>query len=267
MHTGTETRSDPPRINVLGVGVSATNMAGAVDSLLAASRDGRSGYVCVTGVHGVIESRQDAALRAIHNRSLLTVPDGMPLVWHGRRHGFRAMGRVYGPDLMTAMMEATADGSRSHFLYGTTPDTLAKMVARYRDVYPRLRIAGTYAPPFGPLSPEAERDLRAQVAAERPDFFWVGLSTPKQERFMASYLDMLGPTIMLGVGAAFDLHAGLREDAPDWAKNSGLQWFVRLVQEPRRLWRRYASIVPRFLLLSLLQELRLRSFPIEDHTP
>lgn len=255
---------NPERVNVLGVGVSTTNLPGAVEFLLASSRAGVSGYVCVTGVHGIIESHRDPDLRGIHNRSLLTVPDGMPLVWHGRRHGHASMGRVYGPDLMTELLRATADGSRSHFLCGTTPGTLAKMREQFAAKYPDLRVAGVYAPPFGPLSPADESALRAQVAAAKPDFFWVGLSTPKQERFMARYIDALGPTIMLGVGAAFDLQAGLRDDAPDWAKRSGLQWFVRLLQEPRRLWRRYFDIVPRFIGLSLLQELRLKSFPMES---
>jgi N-acetylglucosaminyldiphosphoundecaprenol N-acetyl-beta-D-mannosaminyltransferase len=348
-------QQDVKRTNVLGVGVSAINMEQAVSILLDARAQDRGGYVCVTGVHGVIESQRDPELKRIHNRSLLTVPDGMPTVWVGREQGFVHMGRVYGPDLMLRLCEATAEVDRStfaeatadkcslmvdgeaggkagnqrtedgystttnhqpitdkkcftHFLYGSTPETLVKLKTNLEKKFPGIRIVGTWSPPFRPLTEEEEAELQAIVAECKPDFFWVGLSTPKQERFMFEHCSNMSvgscslmvdgelsktsnheqstesgvpttnskqPTtaaierypldcgIMLGVGAAFDIHAGLLKDAPEWVKNSGLQWLYRLCQEPRRLWRRYLDIVPKFLSLVALQMLGIRQYEVE----
>lgn len=273
------------RTNVLGVGVHALDMPEAVDSIVEAAREGRRGYVCVTSVHGVMESHRDVELKRIHNRSFLTVPDGMPTVWTGHGQGFWWMNRVYGPDLMFRVLQAStpvsaaqargpqdADhavgrGSRqralSHFFYGATEDVLARLTANVKQRIPGLRVAGTYAPPFRPLNEDEQRELVALVERSRPDLFWVGLSTPKQERFMAEYAPRLGSTVMLGVGAAFDLHAGLRKDAPNWMKRAGLQWFHRLAQEPRRLWKRYLYIVPAFMVLMTLQRLGLRTYTLD----
>jgi N-acetylglucosaminyldiphosphoundecaprenol N-acetyl-beta-D-mannosaminyltransferase len=289
------------RVNVLGVGIHATSMQNAVDTLIAARRAGKTGYVCVTSVHGVMESQKDPALRRIHNRSFMTVPDGMPTVWMGREYGFVWMKRVYGPDLMLALCQATAkpveaekapgrensaylypsqeetggldlgrgnSGRMTHFLYGATGETLHQLKENLEARFPGIQIAGTYAPPFRPLTADEEADLQRQVAACRPDFFWVGLSTPKQERFMSRYNAASGEFpldcgIMLGVGAAFDIHAGNYKDAPEWIKNSGLQWFFRLCKEPRRLWRRYLWIVPGFIWLSFLQVMGIRKWTVE----
>lgn len=264
----------PDRVNILGVGVSATNLEEATRFLMEAARRDRRGYVCVSGAHGLIESQDDPALRTIHNRSLLTVPDGMPLVWVGRRRGFRTMGRVYGPDLMTRIFAESASSGQTHFLFGGGPSVPAALgvgaisVAEYlkqklEQRHPGVRIVGTYTPLFRPLTPQEESDLRSQVAAAKPDFLWVGLSTPKQERFMAAHLDTLDAKILLGVGAAFDFNSGLKADTPGWIKRAGLQWFYRMCQEPRRLAGRYLHIVPRFLWLTALQSLGLRSFPLD----
>ncbi|MEE9368093.1 MAG: WecB/TagA/CpsF family glycosyltransferase [Pontiella sp.] len=357
------------RTNVLGVGVSALDMDEAVELLLDARKKDRSGYICVTGVHGVIESQRDPELKAIHNRSFLTVPDGMPTVWMGREQGFVHMGRVYGPDLMLNIFEKTSAlnqrkedrgwksedrGQRTdvsdhksgvisdlgsptsdkkhltHFLYGATEETLRKLKTNLEARFPGVQIVGTYAPPFRPLNDAEEEELRKLVAECKPDFFWVGLSTPKQERFMYAHsaslkIEGLGPRtevgrrtqseagatrrqqsgnsedggqrtevkgqrakvsgqqsgsdlrpptsdcckfpldagIMLGVGAAFPIHAGLQKDSPEWIKNSGLQWLHRLCQEPRRLWRRYLYIVPTFLWLAAIQLLGIKKYDTE----
>lgn len=252
------------RINVLGVKVSALNMPLAIEQLLRAVDENRSGYVCVTGVHGVIESQLDEELKQIHNHSLLTVPDGMPTVWMGLEQGLSHVGRVYGPDLMLHMMSRTKAGSTHahcrHFFYGATEDVLAKMKASISARFPGVNIVGAYAPPFRPLNEQEEQALIALVDEVQPDFFWVGLSTPKQEKFMHAYQDKLACKIMLGVGAAFPIHAGLQKDAPNWIKSSGFHWLYRLCQEPRRLWRRYMQIVPSFILLALLQLLGIRTY-------
>ncbi|MCX7010332.1 MAG: WecB/TagA/CpsF family glycosyltransferase [Kiritimatiellaeota bacterium] len=249
---------DLPRADVLGVGVHAINMAEAVGALLTAAREHHRGYVCVTSVHGVIESQADPELRHIHNASLLTVPDGIPTVWTGHHQGFKYMGRVYGPDLMLALCRASVAVAEStaplkHFFYGATPDVLTKLVANLQRQIPGMQVVGTYAPPFRTLNEAEEKALAQQITACRPDFFWVGLSTPKQEKFMARMAGRLDAAILLGVGAAFDILAGVKKDAPDWMKRAGLQWFFRLCQEPTRLWRRYSYIVPYFLWLNLLQ--------------
>ncbi len=251
------------RVNVLGVGISVLNLGTACAALAEAVAERRKGYVCVTGVHGVIESQSDPALRAILNRSMLTTPDGMPMVWAGKLAGFREMDRVYGPDLMLEIFRWSQQSGRTHFFFGGGPGVAEELKGRLEARFPGVRIVGTYTPPFRALTPEEDAALAARVAAVRPDFFWVGLSTPKQERFMAAYLDRLEATVMLGVGAAFDFHAGRVAQAPHWIQRSGLEWFYRLCREPRRLWRRYLRSNPQFLWLAFCQAAGLRKFSLE----
>ncbi len=236
-----------PRTDILGVRVNAINMDDAVrlsDELIRA--DGR-GYVCVTDVHGVIEAQDDPAFRAILNNSYMTTPDGMPLVWMGHMQGHAGMSRVYGPDLMTALCSVSAARGYRHFFYGGKPGVAERLVKVLKTKYPGLEVAGVYVPPFRALNAAEEQNLKEMVAAAKPDIFWVGLGLPKQERFMAEYCGALDAKLMIGVGAAFDIHAGLVKEAPRWLKNVGLQWLHRLCQEPRRLWRRYTSCIPRFM--------------------
>jgi len=236
-----------PRANLWGVGVHAVDMQRAVEQSERLLASGSKGYVCVTGVHGVMESRADAKLRAILNGAFLCVPDGMPTVWVGRLQGHRSMRRVYGPDYMMAMCRRSLSQGYRHFFYGGAPGVAERLVDNLQAQIPELRVAGAYTPPFGPLDARQESELVAMVGKAQPDIFWVGLSTPKQERFMAEYLERLDVRLMAGVGAAFDLHAGLRKDAPGWMKSAGLQWLHRLYQEPRRLAPRYIRNNPRFL--------------------
>ena len=236
----------PARVNVLGVGISAINLDSAVTTLASCLESNLSGYVCVTGVHGVIESQFDEELRKIHNRSLLTTPDGMPMVWMGKLANQSAMDRVYGPDLMERVMAWSAKNGATHFFYGGNTGVAEALQQRLEQRFPGLKVVGTYTPPFGPLPAKDEADLRARLDQLKPDFFWVGLSTPKQERFMSTYITRLPVKIMLGVGAAFDFHAGRVKQAPRWIQRSGFEWLYRLIQEPRRLWRRYFRNNPLF---------------------
>jgi N-acetylglucosaminyldiphosphoundecaprenol N-acetyl-beta-D-mannosaminyltransferase len=239
-----------------------------LESALAALRDAvaqrRKGYVCVTGVHGVMESQQDPAFRAILNRAFLVTPDGMPMVWAGRLAGHRDMDRVYGPDLMLDVFQWSQTSGATHFLYGGADGVAPLLKQRLEARFPGVRIVGSYTPPFRPLTPEESAALTAQVAAAKPDFFWVGLSTPKQERFMAENLDRLDATVMLGVGAAFDFHAGLVSQAPRWIQRSGFEWFYRMCADPKRLWRRYLKNNPRFLALAFCQAIGLRRYSLEE---
>ena len=251
-------------VNVLGVAVSPINMGLALEQISRALADKQKGYVCLTGVHGVSVAQSDAEFRRILNRAFLCTPDGMPLVWVGRRQGKQLMDRVYGPDLMLAVMEASEEAGWRHFFYGGADGTARMLGARLLERFPKLQIAGIYEPPFRPLNAEEEQVLRDQVRAARPDIFWVGLSTPKQERFMARNLEQLDVTLMFGVGAAFDFHAGKVRQAPRWMQRSGLEWLFRLGCEPRRLWKRYLKNNPLFLARMFCQCTGLRKYPLDE---
>lgn len=252
-----------PRANILGVGVSAVNMAEAVRLSVELIRSGGSGYTCVTGVHGIIEAQSDTDFRRIQNTSFLTVPDGMPAVWVGRLLGYREIRRVYGPDFMMNLCERSADYGFRHFLYGGKTGVAERLQDNLKSIFPNLLVVGTFTPPFRTLDRAEEEALIAKVREAKPDIIWVGLSTPKQERFMAEYIDKLGVKLMVGVGAAFDIHTGGIQDAPGWIKAAGLQWLHRLLQEPRRLWRRYLINNPRFVWNVGLQLAGLRRFTTE----
>jgi N-acetylglucosaminyldiphosphoundecaprenol N-acetyl-beta-D-mannosaminyltransferase len=241
------------RANILGVGVSAINLPEAVALILDAVRQNRKSYVAVTGVHGVSEAQCDSEFRHILNSAFLNTPDGMPMSWVGRLQGFKNMDRVYGPDLMRALCAATKDGSVRHFFYGGAPGVADELQVRLLARLPGLSVCGTYTPPFCPLNVEEEDELLHRLEEIRPQIFWVGLSTPKQERFMAAYLDKLPVTVMIGVGAAFDMHSGRMRQAPFWMQRSGLEWLFRLIQEPKRLWKRYLVNNPLFVIRILAQ--------------
>lgn len=251
------------RFNVLGVGLHAMNLTIATEAVLEALRERRKGYVCVTGVHGVSEAQNDPAFRAVLNAAFLNTTDGMPLVWLGRRTFGGWVDRVYGPDLMLEIFQATQATTCWHFFYGGAPGVAEELKARLEARFPGVTICGTFCPPFRPLDAAEEADLQRAVRDARPDIIWVGLSTPKQERFMAEYLPKLDTTLMFGVGAAFDFHAGRVPQAPRWMQRSGLEWFYRLCSEPRRLGRRYLVNNPLFVWRVLGQWLGLRKYPLE----
>jgi N-acetylglucosaminyldiphosphoundecaprenol N-acetyl-beta-D-mannosaminyltransferase len=254
------------RANVLGVGIHAINMEQAVAAIDQAVRNRRKGYVCVTGVHGVMEAQSNSGFKEILNNSLLTTPDGMPTVWVGRLQGFRHMDRVYGPDLMLEVCRLSEKHGYTHFFYGGKDGVADKLAEVLRMRYPSLNVVGTSTPPFRTLNSAEEQALQEKVSKTRPDFLWVGLSTPKQERFMADHIGLLDCKVMLGVGAAFDVHTGAMRDAPRWMKRAGLQWCHRLWQEPGRLWKRYLINNPKFLFNVLLQLLRHGISLSADHT-
>jgi len=255
-----------PRVNVLGVGVHAVNMEQTVACLLDSVCRRKKGYVCVTGVHGIMEAQRNLRFRCVLNESLLTVPDGMPTVWAGKHAGYKHMGRVFGPDLMLNLCRESVKRDCSHFLYGGAPGVAEELKLNLEACCPGIRIVGTYTPPFRPLSMQEHFDLVQKVNELKPEFVWVGLSTPKQERFMAEYLPKFDTCLMLGVGAAFDLHTGRMTDSPDWVKRAGMQWAHRLLQDPRRLWKRYLVNNPKFLVAIAGQILGLRQYPLPAPT-
>lgn len=251
------------RVNVLGIGISAINLDSAKRAVLEAIQSKRKGYVCITGVHGVMESQNDPQLRAIHNSAFLCTPDGMPMVWMGKLKGFKEMSRVYGPDLMLDIMEISKQFGIRHFFYGGANGVALELKRRFEEKFPGIQIVGTYEPPFRALNPDEQNQLTRLVSETKPDIFWVGLSTPKQERFMAEFLPKLDVALMVGVGAAFDFHSGRIRQAPRWMQRSGLEWFFRLCVEPKRLWRRYLSNNPRFVFRVACQLSGIKKYALE----
>lgn len=256
-----------PRFNVLGVAVSGMDLGVATGVMLEAIQERRKGYICVTGVHGITEAQDDPDFRRILNESFLTTTDGMPLVWLGRLRLGKQVGRVYGPDLMLAVFEATQHRPCRHFFYGGAPGVAEELKTSLEARFPGVTVCGTYTPPFRPLEPNEEEELIEIVRIHRPDIIWVGLSTPKQERFMAGYLRKFHTTLMVGVGAAFDFHSGRVRQAPRWIQRSGFEWLYRMLVDPRRLARRYLVNNPLFLGRIALQLLRLRKYPLETPPP
>lgn len=255
---------EPPRVNILGVGISAITMRTALAVIDGWIVRQEPHYVCVATVHGVMECQRDPALRRIYNRSGLTTPDGMPLVWLSRLSGFPFVERVYGPDLLLALCEHGLDRGYRHFFYGGEPGVAETLATRLRARFPGLQIVGTYTPPFRPLTPAEDAAVVATINAAGPDIVWVGLSTPKQDRWMADHVGRLTAPVLIGVGAAFDFHSGRKRQAPRWMQRSGLEWLFRLSQEPRRLWRRYLLYNPLFVALVLLQWSGLRRYSLGE---
>jgi N-acetylglucosaminyldiphosphoundecaprenol N-acetyl-beta-D-mannosaminyltransferase len=247
-----------PRVNVLGVGVSAINMPIALATIERWIDTREQHYVCITGVHGVMESQRDEALRRIHNRAGLVTPDGMPMVWLSRVNGQRHVTRVYGPDLMLAVCARSEPRADRHFFYGGADGVVDCLVERLCRRFPMLKVVGSYTPPFRALTAAEDADVVRRINDANPDIIWVGLSTPKQEEWMAEHVGRVRAPVLIGVGAAFDFHAGLKKQAPRWMQRAGLEWLFRLATEPRRLWRRYLANNPAFVWRVCLQLARVR---------
>ncbi len=249
------------RVNVLGVGISVLNLRTALDAIAAAVRARRKGYICVTGVHGVMEAQDDDKFKKILNDAFLCTPDGMPMVWAGKLNGHSEMGRVYGPDLLLEVCAWSETSGAKHFFYGGADGVAELLAQKLKNKFPKLEVVGTFTPPFRALNADEAIKLREQVAIAPPDILWVGLSTPKQEKFMAEFLPKLDVTLMIGVGAAFDFHSGRVRQAPRWMQRGGLEWIYRLGCEPRRLAKRYFRNNPLFVLKYSIQLTGLKKFP------
>lgn len=234
---------------ILDLPLALTDYERVLDWVDAAVAARGSEYVCVAAVHTVMESREDDALRAAVEGAAFTVPDGQPLAWALRALGHDIDARVYGPELMARACDRASRTGQRHYLYGGRDQSaLFRLTLRLRQRFPGLRIVGGYSPPFRELS-EPELDaVAADINRARPDVVWVGIGVPKQEKWMAAMRDRLDAPVLVGVGAAFDFHAGLVPQAPAWMQRAGLEWLFRLKQEPRRLWKRYARHNPRFVV-------------------
>jgi N-acetylglucosaminyldiphosphoundecaprenol N-acetyl-beta-D-mannosaminyltransferase len=242
----------PPRFRILGVPVHAVQIPDVVSRIECWIHSGARGrYIAVTGMHGIAESRADVDYRRALDSADLVVPDGMPLVWLGRWHRYPLKRRVYGPELMETFCRETGDKYR-HFFYGGGPGTAERLAESLRRRY-GIVVAGTFCPPFRPLMEDEQRNVTSLVRAASPDVLWVGLSTPKQEKWMLQNRETLRVPVMLGVGAAFDFNCGNARQAPRWMQEHGLEWLFRLSTEPRRLWRRYLISIPKAAGLVFLE--------------
>jgi N-acetylglucosaminyldiphosphoundecaprenol N-acetyl-beta-D-mannosaminyltransferase len=238
----------PPTTSVLGVPLALTDYGRTMDWMDATVQTGQKGYICVAATHTVVACQDDPELAAAIHGAALVVPDGQPVVWAMNALGHDLPSRVYGPDLMAKYCERSALTGARMFLYGgRNQGALVQLALNLRRRYHGVQIVGGYSPPFRPLTDEEREAVVAEINHAKPDVVWVGIGVPKQEKWMAEMQERLDAPVLVGVGAAFDFHAGLVPQAPSWMQSAGLEWLYRLLQEPRRLWKRYLTYNPRFV--------------------
>jgi N-acetylglucosaminyldiphosphoundecaprenol N-acetyl-beta-D-mannosaminyltransferase len=247
---------DPASFELLGVRINAAPFATVLDTVLHAPDSGVRLSMHFATAHSLVEAHASQGLRDALSGGIVE-PDGMPLVWIGRRRGLQ-LERVCGPDFLPALVGAGVDLGRSHFFYGGGPGVAEALARRLEERFPGLRVAGTLAPPFRALEPEEDREIVAAINAARPDYVWVGLGAPRQDLWVASHRPLLDAPALLAVGAAFDFHAGTRRRAPLWMQRTGTEWLYRLATEPRRLAGRYTRTNARFIQLVVQERLRGR---------
>jgi N-acetylglucosaminyldiphosphoundecaprenol N-acetyl-beta-D-mannosaminyltransferase len=256
-----ETEVNTPTFRVLGTRVNAVQIPGVIAWMEEWISNGRNcHFIAVTNIHGVVEGQHDGSFKKVLSSADLVVPDGMPLVWLGRLRGHRLQRRVYGPDLLMEFMHQTNEKTYRHFFFGGALGIPEELAAKLKAQFPALRVVGTYSPPFRSLTAEEDDSVIKMINDTAPDVLWVGLGCPKQERWMYEHRDRLKVPVVVGVGQAFDLHAGTKQPAPAWMREHGFEWLFRLLQEPRRLWRRYLIYGTEFLWNVSLELLGLKQF-------
>lgn len=249
------------RCNILKSYISLLNCEEVIDELMRLRSCGLGGYVCVSNVHTVVTGLKNHALLQATNNSLLSTADGVPLVWASRLIAPRIHGRASGPDIMAGLFEKDTNRRYSHAFYGSTKEVLEMLKKAIEKKWPGTKILCTISPEFGTEINTIRQDHLEELRRTNPDFLWVGLGAPKQELWMAAHHKKLPSTIMLGVGAAFDFISGNKPRAPLWMQKSGLEWFYRLLTEPKRLFWRYATTNFRFIFFVLIQILGGIFFP------
>ena len=239
-------RAEIPVVNIMGVEIAAINMDWLMDYTVRHVGELSGDYICVSNVHTTVTASEDEAYRAVQNGGIMAIPDGGPLSSLGRKRGFPDMARTTGPSYMGEVFKQSVEHGWRHYFYGSTDATLEKLRQKLGEQYPGICIVGAYSPPFRPLTEEEDREIVAAINAASPDFLWVGLGAPKQENWMAAHQGAV-KGLMVGVGAGFDYHAGNIRRAPEWMQRHNLEWLYRLMQEPRRLFKRYLKTNTKFL--------------------
>lgn len=239
-------KSKIPTCNILGVNIAAIDMACLLDYLDNNIHDLSGDYICVSNVHTTVTAYEDEEYRKVQNGGIMAIPDGGPLSSVGQKCGFKNMKRTTGPSLMGEIFKISAAKRYRHYFYGSTDETLEKLYAVLTETYPGIQIAGMYSPPFRPMTEEEDKQIVERINETKPDFVWVGLGAPKQEKWMAAHQGRVNG-LMIGVGAGFDYYAGNIERAPEWMQKSNLEWVYRLLQDPRRLFGRYWHTNTKFI--------------------
>lgn len=239
-------KKDIPVCNILGVGIAAINMSWLVEYLQDNVESLSGDYLCVANVHTTVTAFQDEEYRRVQNGGIMAIPDGGPLSSLGRKRGYSFMERTTGPALMQELFELSEKKDYRHYFYGSTPQTLEKLEGELKRRYPKLQVAGMYSPPFRELTREEDVEVIEAINRTKPDFVWIGLGAPKQELWMAKHQGLIRG-LMLGVGAGFDYHAGNIRRAPQWMQKTNLEWLYRLLQDPKRLFKRYWYTNTRFI--------------------
>ena len=235
---------------ILGVNIAVTNMQEAVELIVTQIEELRGEFICLSNVHTTVIANSNAEYRKIQNSAFLALPDGSPLSLVQRLRGYRTAEQVPGPDIMPALWKATENTNISHYFYGSTPETIGKLEKKLKEQYPNTRIAGMESPPFRALTPGEDEETIRRINDSGASIVWVGLGAPKQEQWMYEHRGKIN-AVMLGVGAGFDFHAGTVKRAPEWMRKHYLEWLYRLMQDPKRLWKRYVKTNFKFLLLSI----------------
>jgi N-acetylglucosaminyldiphosphoundecaprenol N-acetyl-beta-D-mannosaminyltransferase len=252
----------PAEFRIAGVKISVLRVPDLVAIVNRWIDKGQREYVVLTGAHGIVEMQKDAELRDINNQAALVTPDGMPVVWIGKLKGHKNLEKVYAPTIMRAMFADGVSHDVRHYLYGGAEGVAETLKATLERDHPGVRIVGTYCPPFRPLASDEVRSIAKTINEARPHVVWVGLGCPKQERWMHQFRPLLDANALIGVGAGFDFLAGRVRLAPPWIQSSGFEWAYRTLQDPRRLLKRYARVVPSFVYYGgreCLKELALRA--------
>lgn len=241
-----------PTCNILGVDIAAVDMGWLLDYLNDNIHVLSGDYICVSNVHTTVTAYEDVEYRKVQNGGIMAIPDGGPLSSVGQKRGFKNMKRTTGPSLMGEIFKISVSKGYRHFFYGSTDETLEKLYSVLEKTYPGIQIAGMYSPPFRPMTSEEDKAIVERINETKPDFVWVGLGAPKQEKWMAAHQGKIDG-LMLGVGAGFDYYAGNIQRAPQWMQKHNLEWLYRLVQDPKRLFKRYWSTNTKFIWNAMIR--------------
>ena len=245
-------KSQIPTCNIMGVNIAAINMEWLLEYLHKNIDLLHGDYICVSNVHTTVTSFEEPEYCAVQNGGIMAIPDGGPLSTVGRKRGYKNMQRTTGPSLMGEIFKITAEKGYRHFFYGSKQETLDLLENKLNENYPGIQIAGMYSPPFRPLTDEEDVAVINMINDAKPDFVWVGLGAPKQENWMAAHQGKIDG-LMIGVGAGFDYHAGNIERAPEWMQKSNMEWFYRLIQDPKRLFNRYWHTNTKFIWNAIIR--------------